>query len=106
MKARLLLLVLLLPLLTFGQSANAPAYRRKAGTLTVANVIERGLVVLLSDGSGWEVRPEDRGKSDTWQRGKKVGVYATDDATYPYRLIYDPAMRDTTVVSAKYLKRL
>lgn len=105
MKARLLLLILLLPLLALGQTRERPDYRRKASTLTLTRIVDR-MALILSDGSAWEVRNEDRSKSNAWQAGKKIAVYWTKHREWPYRLVFDPGSAEAKMVSAQYMKRL
>ena len=66
----------------------------------VSQVMDRGRVVKLEDGSLWEVAPLDRLDSALWLPVTDITVTDGDDLLYPYKLINTD---DHEVVNAKLL---
>ncbi len=62
----------------------AIAYGQEA--LTVDENLHSGKVLVLSDGSTWEVAPQDLGTSQTWLFPSPLKIEKSGDATYPYRI--------------------
>lgn len=68
-------------------------------------VIDNACVVHLSDGSVWEVRPENRYKVVKWPSGSKIAIYKVDDRDFPFRLIIRPGDPTGEVAAVKRLIR-
>lgn len=73
--------------------------------LTLAMVIDNACVVHLSDGSLWEVRPENRLKVAKWTPNSKIAVYRVEDRDFPFRLIIRPGDPTGEVAAVKRLVR-
>lgn len=55
--------------------------------LTVEENLHGGRVLVLSDGSTWEVNPQDLSISSAWILPSPLEVKKSSDGTYPYRII-------------------
>ncbi len=55
--------------------------------LYVAQNLEGGSKLQLSDGSLYEINPDDRDLSSSWLLPSNVKVEASNDPNYPYRII-------------------
>lgn len=71
--------------------------------LTLKASLDAGTVVYLSDGSVWEVRPENRPKVATWAIKEKVAVYRNGDRIWPYVLVLRPGDSSGGVAGARRL---
>lgn len=78
----------------------------RSKTLTVKSKIDHGCVVFLSDGTGWEIRQENRAKVDAWPAKARVAIYKINDRGFPYRIVLDPDGGSGDVVSANRLLRV
>lgn len=95
--------VVLVLLLALSSVSGAIATPKKP--LTLAMVIDNACVVHLSDGSVWEVRPENRPKAAKWKSNSKIAVYRVEDRDFPFRLIIRPGDPTGEVVAVKRLIR-
>jgi len=62
--------------------------------------IDRGKLLLLSDGSLWEVSSLDRINTTLWMRLDDCVVLENDSSIYPYKIVN---LSDKEMVEAKYL---
>ena len=63
-------------------------------------------VVYLSDGTAWEIRPENRPLAATWPAKTPIGVYKVDDRDWQYRLVLRPGKSDGDMVAARKMRRI
>lgn len=54
--------------------------------LTIAENLHGGKVLILSDGSKWEIAPQNLNISSTWILPVPLKVEKSHNATYPYRI--------------------
>jgi hypothetical protein len=96
----------LLFVLLFAACLALPQKSRARRSPTITASVDSGVALYLSDGSAWEIRPENRPKTAGWPKGVSIGVYKTADGPYPYRLVLRPGKADGEIVSAKRLQRI
>lgn len=95
---------LLIPALTLACLSAAGGAKPK--TLSISATVDRGTMLCLTDGSAWEVRPENRPKVASWPMKTQVAVYKIDDREFPYRLVLRPGKSDGDIVAARRLTRI
>jgi len=88
----LVLLVWLLPLLAAPQSMKleeviAQEDTRNHPDLTVDLNLHNGKVLVLSDGTSWEVAPQDLTTSQSWILPSPLLIEKSNNTYYPYKLI-------------------
>lgn len=99
---RILLAALFFVLMSFCFAA--PGKERRS--LHIVTSIDSATVLMLSDGSAWEIRTENRTKAAAWSKDGSLRVYKVDDRDFPYRIVIDAGKASSGVVSAKRLTRV
>lgn len=66
----------------------------------ISEVKEGGEIIVLEDGSRWEIHPINIVETCIWLPISDITVADGDDPSYPYKLINND---DNEVVDAKYL---
>ena len=83
----------ILPLVLFGgllAQQNLCPYRNsetRASDLTLEENLHNGRIIKLSDGSSWEVAPQDLHISEIWVLPITIEVEKSDHPVYPYYLV-------------------